>query len=200
MPQISNLTLAILAGGHSTRFGYPKMFAKYGQKTFIDYCLQFCFKLSQSVLIIIGNHPYSKFNYPHCFQDVYPHHGPLGGIYSALRYSQTSHIAILPCDMPLLPPHIYRILYEKRQPLRPVTVKVKNQIHPLVSLWPKALSSSIEYYLKQNKNCVYEALKNLKGFTLPIVSNPEIFFNMNTQKDYNTFKFETFLQPYAIKP
>jgi molybdopterin-guanine dinucleotide biosynthesis protein A len=188
MPQISNLTLAILAGGHSTRFGYPKMFAKYGQKTFIDYCLQFCFKLSQSVLIIIGNHPYSKFNYPHCFQDVYPHH------------SQTSHIAILPCDMPHLPPHLYRILYEKRQPLRPVTVKVKNQTHPLVSLWPKALSSSIEYYLKQNNNCVCEALENLKGVALPIVANPAMFLNMNTQKDYNTFKFQASLQPYEIKP
>ncbi|UCF65469.1 MAG: molybdenum cofactor guanylyltransferase [bacterium] len=199
MTVISNLTVAILAGGCSTRFGYPKMFAQYGHQTFIDYCLQFGYKLSESVLVMIGNHPKSKFNNTRCFQDVYPHHGPLGGIYSALKYSPTEYIAIVPCDMPFLSPDIYQILYQNRNTLRPLTVKVKNQIHPLVSLWPKALSRSIEYYFEHNNNCVCEALKNLEGLAVPIIANEAMFLNMNTQNDYKTFKFRASLHPYEFQ-
>jgi len=199
MPQISNLTVAILAGGQSNRFGYPKMFAKYGQKTFLEHCLHFSLELSKSVFILIGCHARSYFNFPHCYQDLYSHHGPLGGIYTALQYSPAPYIAIVPCDMPFLSQDIYRELYTFRQPHRPIAAQVDHYIHPLVSLWPKELAVQIEKNLQRNKNCVNDIFKTLRGLALPIMADAAVFSDMNTQKDYNFFKLKTTSQVHATR-
>lgn len=67
-------------------------------------------------MIIITNQPekYAQFALP-LFKDVIPDRGSLGGLYSAVSYSQTDHILCVACDMPFLNTDLLHFLIAQRQ-------------------------------------------------------------------------------------
>lgn len=99
---MSKLTVAIQAGGKSSRMGTDKSFVPFLGRPMIEVVRAAVEGLGDE-LIIITNKPdaYAYLNLP-MFGDLYPDTGPLGGIYTAIYNAAHPHVLIVACDMPWL--------------------------------------------------------------------------------------------------
>lgn len=183
-----DLSVAILAGGKSSRFGEPKLNAYFGDQRLIDYSKAIGELISPDVFVV--KHPQQKIDQADAtvLTDMIPGCGPAGGIHAALEQVQTPWLAVLPCDMPFLIPEIYEILFQNREANRPVVAISENGMESLVSLWPKSLANSVKKYLMQKELAVNRILDRLNAVKVPIPEifpeyQPEFFFNINYKKD-----------------
>ncbi len=94
------VTIAILAGGQSSRMGTDKAFVRVLGRPLIDSILAQVAGLGEET-IVITNQPdeYRQLGLP-LFADVLPEKGALGGLYTALYHSTRPHTLCLACDMP----------------------------------------------------------------------------------------------------
>jgi molybdopterin-guanine dinucleotide biosynthesis protein A len=100
-------TVAVIAGGASSRMGTDKSFVLLAGKPMIEHVLSRVAELDQAETLIVTNHvdDYAQYHL-RTVTDVLPQKGSLGGIYSAIYHSQTEYILTLACDMPFVNPDL----------------------------------------------------------------------------------------------
>lgn len=98
--KVVTYSIALLAGGKSSRMRRDKGLVPFMGKPLYQHILEQVHGLSEDIFLIT-NQPdgYTETTYP-IFSDKIPGIGALGGIYSALSYSQNDLCLILACDMP----------------------------------------------------------------------------------------------------
>lgn len=105
----TSLTIAINAGGQSSRMGTDKAFVDIFGQPLIEHIIGRVAGLGQAETILITNRPD---DYAHLgltmVGDVLPDKGSLGGIYTALHHSQAAYTLVVACDMPFLNPALLR--------------------------------------------------------------------------------------------
>jgi molybdopterin-guanine dinucleotide biosynthesis protein A len=182
------LSVAILAGGQSTRFGEPKASAFIGNQTLIENSIMIGELITTNILII--KHPQQEIGEPSVptIGDIIPDCGPLGGIYTALENIKTPWLAVLPCDMPFITPEIYEIIFTHRNENKPVVAVSENGIESLVSIWPKSLSTELQKHITKKEFTINKLLKKFNAVQVSIPETfmdyqPEFFFNVNYKKD-----------------
>lgn len=186
----TDLTVAVLAGGKSRRFGRSKFWVKFNNRTLIDIALEIAFQISGRVLVIRGKEELFLPQPMESVVDKLPDQGPLGGIYTALFYIKTNFLAVMPADMPLLSPMLYKHLFKECEGRRPVIAVSSQGWEPLVSIWPKKSLTRIENFLKEGKLSLRHCLRSLNAIEVEVLKKyPEIpaecFYNVNTKKDLN---------------
>ena len=109
-----SVSVAILAGGQSSRMGFNKAFVDIGGKALIERIIERVAGLGEE-LLIITNSPaeYAHLGLP-TYTDAIPGKGPLGGLYTALIRSRSAHTLVLSCDQPFLNPDLLRFLLSLR--------------------------------------------------------------------------------------
>lgn len=107
----SPFTVAISAGGQSSRMGTDKSFVEVAGQPIIDRVMSRVADLGQRETILITNQPedYAHLGLP-MYPDVMPGKGSLGGIYTALHYSTQPHTLVVACDMPFLNEDLLRYM------------------------------------------------------------------------------------------
>jgi molybdopterin-guanine dinucleotide biosynthesis protein A len=117
---------AILIGGQSRRMGENKVLMPLAGLPMTQWVIDAVRPLSNDVFLV-ANQPdlYQSFGLP-CYQDVKPHHGALGGLYTALRYARWPWVFVVAGDMPLLNPAVIRWM----SGFRPETQVVVPQLGP----------------------------------------------------------------------
>jgi molybdenum cofactor guanylyltransferase len=110
---LSNISVAILAGGKSSRMGTDKSFALFDNKTIFQHVLSSIRELDLPT-ILVTNSPdkYAAYNTP-MVQDIFPDHGSLGGLYTAIHTSETGFTLCVACDMPFLNVSLLRYLLSR---------------------------------------------------------------------------------------
>src|SRR3990172_1986828 len=99
---LPNLTVAILAGGKSSRMGTDKSFVRVLGRPLIEDVLAQVAGLGAETIIIANRvDDYRTLGLP-LFTDVLPHKSALGGIYPALHSSSHPHTLCVACDMPFV--------------------------------------------------------------------------------------------------
>jgi molybdopterin-guanine dinucleotide biosynthesis protein A len=106
---MANFTLAVVAGGKSTRMGRDKSFVVLNGRPLIEHVLERTRGLGQAETILIVNQPtlYAHLGLP-MFADLLPDKGSLGGIYTAIHHSGAPHTLCVACDMPFLNAELLR--------------------------------------------------------------------------------------------
>ena len=99
---MDKLTVAIQAGGKSSRMGTDKSFVLFQGRPLIEVVREAVEGLGDE-LILVTNKPdaYAHLGLP-MVGDLYPETGPLGGIYTALYHAAHPHVLTVACDMPWL--------------------------------------------------------------------------------------------------
>ena len=125
-------TVAILAGGKSSRMGRDKAFVELNGKLMIEHVIERTQSIGQAETILITNHPenYARFGLP-MFTDVLPDKGSLGGIYTAIHYSTQAYTLCVACDMPFIQPDLLKHMVSLAQDWDVVV--------PLVDEYPEGL-------------------------------------------------------------
>jgi len=96
------VTGIILAGGASRRMGEDKGLCHFNGKQLVSYSIEVLAPICDKI-IISSNNPeqYRKFGYP-VVEDEIRDIGPIGGICSSLKHSNTEKNLIVSCDTPFL--------------------------------------------------------------------------------------------------
>ena len=183
-----NKTLAILAGGKSSRMNYNnKALLNYKEKRFIEHIIE-AGKDYKEVIIISNNlEEYKGFNL-RIVEDIYKGNGPLSGIHSALTNSTTDKVLCIACDMPLITKETLNIIGNYDEEYEVLVPKVGGRLQPLCGVYSKDIIPKLEEAIKQNNNKLQLLIKtlNLKVIEGDINSKfiEQDFFNINTEKEY----------------
>ncbi len=191
MPE--ELSVAVLAGGKSRRFGAPKDRASFNNRSLLQIALDLAAQIAPRSAVIIGDDKLVPPPPVPCYRDILPGKGPLGGIYTALSHAPTRLVATVPCDMPLLIPPVYKILIENQRGDRPVAAVSEKGLEPLVAVWPLTAQKRIYEWLTAGEYSIRKPLQDLRAVEvyLPDVLDsyrPEIFLNINYWQDLEWLK------------
>ncbi len=102
------LTIAIQAGGQSSRMGQDKALMPFLGRPLIARLVERLGDLADE-LLVTTNHPaeFAFLGLP-LFPDILPGIGALGGLYTALSAAREELVAVVACDMPFVLPDLVR--------------------------------------------------------------------------------------------
>lgn len=188
-----NKTLAILAGGQSSRMNYNnKAFLTYKDKLFIEHIIQ-CGKEYKEVIIVANDEErYKEFNL-RIVSDIYVGNGPLSGIHAALKNSSTDKVLCVACDMPLINEKVINTLGMNNEEYDVLVPKVGNKLQPLCSIYSKSIIDTIELSLSKNENKLQKLILSLKYKVINGNEDSKFniyeFTNINTPEEYMKLEY-----------
>jgi molybdopterin-guanine dinucleotide biosynthesis protein A len=153
---MNTFTVAISAGGKSSRMGTDKSFVPLLGKPMIEHVLERVSQLGQAETILITNKPelYAYLNLP-MFSDVLPEKGSLGGIYTAIHHSKSDDTLCVACDMPFLNPKLLRYMLDLRDesgaPYNVIVPRVEGYPEGMHALYSKACLEPIRARLDADR-------------------------------------------------
>ena len=97
----SEITGIVLAGGQSSRMGYNKAEAEMHGESMLIRMIEKLKEITPTIVVSSGTTNYPNIPYMQ-IPDEHPQCGPMGGIYSVLKASNTSLNLVVSCDIPLV--------------------------------------------------------------------------------------------------
>jgi molybdopterin-guanine dinucleotide biosynthesis protein A len=181
----------ILAGGKSSRMGEEKGLIKIHNKFIIEYVVDELKPLFKKLIIISNNDDYSKLGLeviPDLIKDI----GPAGGIYTALRHSDTVNNFIVSCDMPFITSKAAEFIIARSDSYQ-ITVPIhQGKFEPLFALYS---SSCLDQWKEELDKGVFKLQNIMTKFnTLELnvddnaIFNEDLFININTKEDLEKAK------------
>ncbi len=193
--KIYPLTAIILAGGKSTRVGLNKSKdqIKFAGRPLIDWViskLTSLDNLKEENIIIVG----PKEKYPHfkrVVQDIFPQKGPLGGIFSGLKASNSQYNLVVACDMPFLEVKLLQYMREEIDSNDIIIPRYnRGYIEPLCAIYSKKCLEVMEKNIQSGILSVRKIFPYLK---IKYIEEEEVkkydpkfysFFNVNFKHDF----------------
>lgn len=183
-----NKTLAILAGGKSSRMLYNnKAFLTYRDKRFIEHLIELGKDFKEVIIVANDIKLYEESNL-RVVSDIYIDKGPLGGIHSALINSNTEKVLCIACDMPLVSEEVINYLGNYDEDYEVLVPQVNGKLQPLCSIYCKSSIELIEERLEKKEYKLQDLIRSLdymvvkaldyRGFT------EKDFININTLEEY----------------
>jgi molybdopterin-guanine dinucleotide biosynthesis protein A len=182
-------TIAILAGGHSRRMRTDKSFVLLKGIPLIEHVIARVKPLALP-LMILTNKPqaYQHLDLP-LHEDVIPNKGSMGGILSALSYSQTRHTLCVACDMPFLNTALLAWLLQNAEEADAVVPYIRNCAEGLHAVYSKNCLEPLQTSIVQNQLKISSFLeqREVRWIHEAAVRNydPDLcsFINLNTPDD-----------------
>ena len=184
-----NKTLAILAGGKSSRMNYNnKALLNYKEKKFIEHIIDAGKDYKEIIIISNNKEEYKGFNL-RVVEDIYKGNGPLSGIHSALMHSNTDEVLCIACDMPLITKKTLDILGNYNGDYDVLVPLVGDRLQPLCSIYSKKIVPNLKEAIKENNNKLQSLIKSLNYKVIEGNENIKFieqdFLNINTEKEYH---------------
>ena len=156
-----NKTLAILAGGKSSRMNYNnKALLSYKEKKFIEHIIEAGKEYKEIIIVSNNIEEYKDFNV-RVVKDIYKGNGPLSGIHSALINSSTDKVLCVACDMPLITKDTLNIIGNHSEEYDVLVPKVNEKMQPLCSIYSKKIVTKLEEAIRKNNNKLQLLIKSL---------------------------------------
>ncbi len=193
-----DITGIILCGGKSSRMQTNKALLKLGDKSVIEIVLGEMKKVFDEVIISANEcDDFSFLNIP-IVNDIQLNRGPLSGIYSALKKSNTAKNFITTCDLPLINHNVIEYI-SAIESGKEIIIPVINGIsEKLFGIYNKSVIEKIEEIFglsetdKTVKGSVYDLHQRVSVELVEIENldfyNGNMFLNMNTPDDYKSIK------------
>lgn len=147
-PHLRYLSVAIMAGGKSSRFGSNKALAPWlNSRPVIDSVVAAARTVTDSIIIISPDaQPYRHLDIP-VYPDIIPGHGPLSGVHTALCMAETPRVLILACDMPAVSPGFLRYMASINSYAPVVVPESDSGMEPLHAIWHSSLTHVLEMFM-----------------------------------------------------
>ncbi len=94
------LTLAIQAGGKSSRMGQDKALMPFRGMPLVQHVLEHLAPIADEIIVTTNQPENYRFLDVPLFADIRPERGALGGLYTALVSASHAQVAVVACDMP----------------------------------------------------------------------------------------------------
>ncbi len=143
----NGVTVAIQAGGKSSRMGTDKSFVLFQGRPLIEVVIERVAGLGAET-ILVTNKPddYRHLGLP-MVGDRYPDLGPLGGIHTAIYHAGQPYILVVACDMPWLNRDLLTYMIGIRDSADIVVPRWDKFPEPLHAIYSKACLEPIQHNL-----------------------------------------------------
>lgn len=184
MERAKNISVAVLAGGKSSRMGQDKGLLPLGGRKMIEHVLNTAQTITPNVLIVANNEEYVNFSY-RCFPDEIADCGPMGAIFTALQKAGTDKVLVLCCDAPLISTDVLRALVENSGRENVLAAVHNGELQPLCAIYDKSCLGYFKNAISASHLKMKTALQELKAKTLAFDGEMyrEAFLNVNTPAD-----------------
>ncbi len=189
-----DVTAFVLTGGKSERMGQDKALLRLASgRTLLENAVAVASAVAGQVGIVGPRQKYGSYAWAgEIVEDIFPEHGPLGGIHAALAATTTDWNLILAVDLPGVTAELLQwMLKIARQSEAQVTVaSVAGGLHPLCAVYRKGFRERAENALKESRNKIDASFDpaTLRVLTEEEVRdagfNPEMFLNINTPEEF----------------
>ena len=155
------LTGIILSGGKSSRMGREKGLVNFRGKPLVSYAISSLEPVADTLIISINEQlkEYRRFGLA-VVTDEIKGIGPMGGLHTALKYSETEHNLVLSCDMPFVSAGLMDYLYQNVQDYDiVVAMHGKDRLEPLCGYYARRVIGVLEEKIKE----LFEELAGKKG-------------------------------------
>lgn len=188
MPTTAPIAAAILTGGRGRRLGgVRKAQLEVGGATILDRQLPVLRAVSRHVFAV-GAGEGGGGEEIECVADLFPEHGALGGIYTAIVSSPCDRTLVVACDMPFLDGRLLQYMAGIDADL--VIPRTARGYEPLCAVYGRACAASIRERLERGAL----AASVLPAGVSVVEVGPEVlgrydpdgllFLNVNTPHDY----------------
>lgn len=178
----------ILAGGKSSRMGTDKGLLLFEGKAMIQYVIEQLQPFFDKLVIVSNNPEYEKFGLeviPDLIKDI----GPAGGIYTALKHSDSPLNFMVSCDMPFITKEAIAFILKKADENQIVLLENQGKLEPLFGVYAKDCDAVWLKLIQQNTIKLQKMVSYFNLKTIPVENNEifkESFFkNINTKEDFD---------------
>ncbi len=176
------LSAIIIAGGKSRRMGIDKKKMIYRNQTLLQKTVALAEYFTHDI-IISSNNPNELFY--RTIADEIDDIGPLGGLFSCLKYAQQQHILVLPVDMPLLDKQIIQYLLNQADKQKMINVyNVNNRLQMLVGIYNKGILPLIEKQIELKDYKLRNLLQKSAYHLIDGSNFADKFININTPEQW----------------
>ena len=175
----------ILAGGKSSRMGRQKSSLKINGMTFLEH-LAVELRGYGEVLVSVDRFDRHKEILIPMIEDLYPDHGPMGGIYSAFAAGDFDRLLTVPCDVPLFSGELAEKLCElSDEDVDAVIIRTKDgRIHPLCGMYQSSCLPVFRECLEKRELRMMQALEKLNVIFAEAGEDSWQLQNINTPEEY----------------
>ena len=184
------LTGIILSGGKSSRMGEEKGLVDFQGKPLISYAIDALVPLVDSIIIGANNEleAYKKFGF-NIVEDEIKEIGPIGGLLTTLKYSETEQNFVLSCDMPFLNTDLMNYFLQNMFDFDVVVATHDDdKIEPLCGIYSKNIIPEIEAAIDKEHYKLLDLINKVRfkairiDTSLPFYSH-QLFYNINRHED-----------------
>lgn len=184
----------VLAGGKSKRMGTDKAFLVFREKPMLQHMIDFLSPFCNKVFISGNNSEFASFNV-NIIPDQFVNCGPLGGLFTALSYSDAEWNLITGVDTPLLENELIYLLESNLGNADCVVPSHRFGVEPLVAFYHRNSLSIIEESINTGDYKLNNLLSKLETRYVDcnalIEKYPGLFLNINRPEDYNLINQNT---------
>lgn len=164
------VSIAILAGGRSTRLGEDKALLRLIESgpTLLERAAAACAGLSDDLFVVApAERGYASLGV-RLVDERFPGEGPAGGVITALGTARYPHCLVIGCDYPLLARPLLRWLIEQADPDRPVLPEMpaagrqgRRTLEVLHGAYPTAALPAIEWAFTNGERQLARIIRRL---------------------------------------
>ena len=183
------ITLAVQAGGRSSRMGRDKALIPLGGIPLIEHVLRRAAGLAEEVLITTNRPADLAYLGVRLVLDREPGAGALPGLLTALEAAQGETVLLLACDLPFVCRPLLEHLLSRAHEALVVVPQWNGNLEPLHAVYSRSCIETVRQVMQTGQQRVIDLLPRV---TQRVVDETEIaqfdpdgwsFFNVNTPKD-----------------
>lgn len=182
-----SLTIAILCGGQSSRFGSNKALALVDDAPMIERIVKQVRKMISDIILVTNTpNEYAFLNLP-CITDTSPYAGPLAALLTVFEKTHYQQVVLVACDMPLLDPELIQALLHHAPVGGACVIKDDAGLQYLLARYSRGLLEPLSEFVGQGGKSFKDFFKLNPSCLSQIHSNKKIL-NVNTLKDMQEFQ------------
>lgn len=176
----------ILAGGKSSRMNYSnKSFLSYGGSSFISIIIETFKKKFEKISIVANDFSkYVAFDVE-IYGDYYKGIGPIAGIHSAIKSSDSDLFFFVGTDMPFFDIEAIEMIMKYKNDADVIIAEDKNGLHPLFGIYNRKILGKIEEEIARGNYKLVDLINNCNYKTVDFTSYEDRLKNINTVDEYN---------------
>lgn len=181
--------VVLLAGGKSRRMGRDKAELPIAGKSFLERIAHELKVFPERLLSIDESHSIQLDGFT-TVHDIYPECGPISGLHTALHYSRSDALLVVPCDVPLFQYNLGKYLVQCLTSDYDAVVAVTRdgRIHPYCGIYRKEMADLLESQIAAGQLCILDAFKKMRLYHADLNVTPfsdNYLMNINTPDEYD---------------
>ena len=179
-----SITGIVLAGGKSSRIGRDKAMLELGGVRLIARSISIIEPLCDEIIISTNDPGLACLGY-HIVQDEHHGIGPVAGLHASLRYSNSEHHLVIPCDTPLVTIDVFERMFAIVSAAHPPACVAGTEdgfIEPLIGCYQRSALPLLEEQIQKYDFKLHNALTRM-GAIVEVFHDSRMFWNINTKAD-----------------